>query len=602
MWNFKVIEPGFPEEDPRETEFFRVRTPAEAVVREFIQNSLDAGKDGETIKVKISLTCAERKNIHHFLDNTLKEHLISCGFLDEHGYPENVPCLILEDFGTTGLDGPFTPDAGEGNFYNFWWRKGISQKGERKAGRWGLGKITFHIISKIRTFFGLTAREDRKTLLMGKALLKAHVFRNRRYHYFGYFSRNNSMPVEDNSIISSFRVSFGIDRDNTETGLSLVIPLPVDEINFNSLLRGVIQHYFYPILDGTLRVKIQEGDRQKELNDSSLFEMVSSINWDDTEWKEINIRKILEFVKGAREMPPVDLRVKSQDNPEIVRESFGDQLDVIKNSFRAGNPVRFKIPLRIRKNDGSETATSFTVLLKRFPEFKEPFECYIRSGILVSEIRTLGNRPVAGLLIADEAPICEFLGDCETPAHTNWNERTEGFKEKYPDAARNLRFIKRSMVQIVSILDEPPSERQIDFLKEIFSVPLSPEEREEMAEITRAPEIQQVERTLRTFSISRTQNGFSITLNEGITGLSFPFRAAVRMAYDTFRDNPFRSYEKFDFDVGSSSINIDADDCTVLKRELNELEIEITGWKFRLEVTGFDPNRDLVVDIKEFSA
>lgn len=599
MWNFKVIERGFLEEDPRETEFFRVRTPAEAVVREFIQNSLDAGKNGETIKVKISFTHAERKSIRCFLDDTLKDHLMACRFLDERGYPENVPCLVLEDFGTTGLDGPFTPDAGGGNFYNFWWRKGISQKSEGKAGRWGLGKITFHIISKIRTFFGLTVRHDGKMLLMGRTILKAHVLRGQRYWYFGQFSNSDSMPVEDNSIISLFNYNFGIHRNNTETGLSLVIPLPVNEINFDSLLRGVIQHYFYPVLAGTLKVEIREGDRQEELNDINLIEKASSIDWSDTEWEGMNIKKILEFVKSARVTAPVILHINNQDSPEISRESFGNQLDIIKDSFRSGNQVRFQIPLHIRKNDGSEVDTSFTVLLKRYPEFKKPFECYIRSGILVSEIRALGNRPVAGLLIADEAPVCEFLGDCETPAHTNWNERTEGFKEKYSDAVRNLRFIKKSMVQIVSVLDEPPHERQADFLKEIFSVPVTPEERKEDMEITPEPEIPQVQEKRGIFNISRIKNGFSVTLNPGITDLLFPFRATVKMAYDTFRGNPFRQYEKFDFDVGGSLIDIVPHDCDVLVRELNRLEIEVKNHGFELKVTGFDPRRDLVVDIKE---
>jgi len=42
MWKFKRVEPGEPERDPHEPEFFRLKNPAEALVREVIQNSLDA--------------------------------------------------------------------------------------------------------------------------------------------------------------------------------------------------------------------------------------------------------------------------------------------------------------------------------------------------------------------------------------------------------------------------------------------------------------------------------------------------------------------------------------------------------------------------------
>ena len=245
-WFFKEIERGIPERNPRETEFFRINAPGEAVVREFIQNSLDARKNQEPIKVKISFHSTRRENVSIFLEDTLISHLNACGLLEGREYPEEVPYILLEDFNTTGLEGPYKPDAREGDFYNFWWREGISQKTGQRAGRWGLGKTTFHIVSKIRTFWGLTVRGDGKILLMGKALLKTHSLNEKRYHYFGCFSLEDSMPVEDNSILSRFRNSFAISRNDTETGLSVIIPLPVDEINFDSIRKGVILHYYYP--------------------------------------------------------------------------------------------------------------------------------------------------------------------------------------------------------------------------------------------------------------------------------------------------------------------------------------------------------------------
>ncbi len=601
MWKFKSIERGFPEENPRETEFFRLRSPAESVVREFIQNSLDARKGGEIVKVKISLLEVHRKHISHFLNETLKQHLIACNLLSNHEYPQSVPFLLLEDYGTTGLDGPSEPDAGEGNFYNFWWRKGISQKSARKAGRWGLGKLTFHIVSKIRTFFGLTVRDDGRMFLMGKASLKVHKLNDKRYHYFGYFSKDDFTPFKDNDpIISSFKKNFGIIRNNNETGLSIVIPLPVDDIDFDSLLQSAIRHYFYPILAGNLIVEISGDGRDEELNGNTLIQKVSTIDWSHTEWEGINIKQILENVKEALQIPAFSLNIYDMENPKINDESFGEELRRLKQSFRQGNICKFKVPVRITKKDKQPCDTFFTVILKRIPGLKEAFESYVRSGILVSEIKMLGNRPVMAILVADDDYICEFLGDCETPAHTNWNERTEGFSEKYRNATRILRFIKKSMRQIVSILDEPPRSRQIDFLKEIFSVPVTPHETEEEEESTQRPEIPAVQRRLRIFNISQIQSGFTVTLDsQAISKLSFPFHAIIKIAYDTFRGNPFKQYEKFDFDVASDNITLATRDCNVLIRQENILEIEVTGRNFRLEVTGFDPRRDLVVDIKK---
>lgn len=597
MWHFERINPGTPERNPRETEFFRLTSPAESVVREFIQNSLDA-KAEDVVLIRFHLGSAEQARMREYLEGIM-QHLQACRF----PFPESstpISYLTMEDFGTTGLDGAVEPDAGNGNFYNFWWREGISQKTGQKAGRWGLGKTTFHIISKIRTFWGLTVRAgEGEELLMGKALLKTHRINNVRYHYFGYFSGDKYGPIKDGSLVTRFKNLFNITRTTNSPGLSIVIPLPDDEINFDSILKAAIQHYFYPILAGTLRIEINDSERNEEINASNLIEKARSMSWSQTEWEDTNIIAILEFIKTTINQPVLQIQITDTENPEIAPESFGDQLNILQQSFRSGNPMKVRVPVRIRRNDGIERDTFFTVLIKRFPELSRAFECYIRAGIRVTEIRSLGNRPVATLFIAEDEPLCEFLGDCETPAHTNWNERTEDFKEKYRNGTRILRFIKKSLNRIVSILDEPPRERQVDFLKEIFSIPVAPEEREERPEeeVTPPPPPPPPQEPL--FNISQISGGFTVTLNPKRTDARFPFHAVLRIAYDTRRGNPFAQFEPFDFDVGGGSITLNSQDCNILRRERNVLEIEITGENFRVEVGGFDTTRDIVVNIRE---
>lgn len=597
MWHFKRIEPGTPERNPRETEFFRLTSPAEAVVREFIQNSLDARAE-DVVLIRFHLGSAKREKVKEYLED-ITQHLQVCGFpFPESGVP--ISYLTMEDFGTTGLDGAVEPDARNGNFYNFWWREGISQKTGQKAGRWGLGKTTFHMVSKIKTFWGLTTRAGDKGIefLMGKALLKVHEINDTRYQYFGYFSDNNYRPISDSTLISQFKTLFNISRKTDSPGFSIVIPIPDDEINFDSILKAVIMHYFYPILAETLRIVINDGERNEEINATNLIEKARSMSWSRTEWEDMNIIGILELIKTSINQPDLQIQITDPRNPEIAPESFGDQLNTLQQSFRSGNPVKFRVPVRIRWNDGRERDTFFTVLAKRFAEFSKAFECYIRAGIRVTEIRSLGNRPVAALFIAEDEPLCDFLGDCETPAHTNWNERTEDFKEKYRNGARILRFIKKSLNQIVSILDEPPRERQVDFLKEIFSIPVAPEEREEKPEVVTPPPPPPPPREL-LFDISQISGGFTVALNSKRTNIRFPFRAILKVAYDTRRGNPFAQYEPFDFDVGGGSITLSSRDCNILRRERNMLEIEVTGQNFRLEVGGFDRTRDLVVNIRE---
>jgi len=597
-WIFKEIERGIPERNPRETEFFRITSPGEALVREFIQNSMDARKNQETVKVKITYNSTHKKNVNTFIDKELNDHLIACDLIKAEKNSEDVTFLVLEDFNTTGLDGSYDPDNRDGNFYNFWWREGISEKRGERAGRWGLGKITYHIVSKIRTFWGFTIRDDGKTLLMGKALLKTHSIDGKRYHYFAYFSQDNFMPIEDNSILLNFKKVFGIKRNNDETGLSVVIPYPVDEINFESIMKGVIRHYYYPLLTKKLEVEIYDGinNRLEKLNNENLIEKAESINWDNTEWEEIDLKKIFELIKESFNISPLELKILEPENPSITVESF-EEIERIKESFLSGNLLQFKVPITIKKVNKSENS-HIIILIKHFPEFRKSFEAYIRSGILISDLKILGNRAVAGFLVADDTKICEFLGDCETPAHTNWNERTEGFTEKYLNAIRILRFIKKSMLHIVSILDEPPKYRQEDFLKDIFFIPsdLGEKDEQESTVLPRVPD--GIQRDVMIFNIDTIQGGFKVTLNPNRKDLVYPFPATLKVAYDTRRKNPFKAYDKFDFNFVDGSIKIETNDCNILEVKENILRVEITGKNFELKAIGFDPKRDLVIDLK----
>jgi hypothetical protein len=148
-------------------------------------------------------------------------------------------------------------------------------------------------------------------------------------------------------------------------------------------------------------------------------------------------------------------------------------------------------------------------------------------------------------------------------------------------------------------LDEPPRERLEDFLKEIFSISIAAEEKEGNDSIS--PPVLSFEGKLGDFNIYPLKNGFKITLNkEVVDKISFPFQAIIRIAYATRRGNPFAQYEKFDFDVSNESlININGNGCNIIEKNLNVIKVEITSSNFELEVTGFDSNRDLLVDVKK---
>lgn len=601
MWRFRELEPGMPERDPHEAEFFRLTEPSEAVIREVIQNSLDAKIAGDnTVKVSFSFGELDKDNVMDYF-NGLESHLEACNLLpSDYNNGDRVTFLTIEDFGTTGLDGITGEDGSRpergNNFFDFWWREGMSGKGGRVAGRWGLGKTTFHIASGLRAFWGLTVRQDDlRQLLMGKTLLKTHRVGDSVYHYYGYFTAEDYKPLSEQTVIQDFKQKFLLTR-NDEPGLSLVIPIPDNEINISSVEKAVIIHYFYAIIKGILEVELKGPRDCLTLNADNLMGMACSQNWQGTSWEGINIRELLQFIIDSMHCEnAVELTGIDDENPEITEHSFGDSLAELKDTFNAGNFLSFRIPIMIRKINEQPSRTYFDIYLKKYSQLRQCEEFFVRSGITISGIKTLGNRPVRGLFVAEDESVTAFLGDCENPHHTDWNGRTEGFKEKYENSARTLRFIKKSMSKIVSILDRPPQKRQVDFLKEIFSIPeRAPEESEDR---TRQPDIPQIRRRPAIFETTRIRGGFKITLSKN--DISLPVRAKVTVAYDVRRGNPFKRYDILDFDFGKGLISINSTGCTILSSNRNAMDIEVTTSNFNLEVTGFDSKRDLVINVRK---
>ena len=222
---------------------------------------------------------------------------------------------------------------------------------------------------------------------------------------------------------------------------------------------------------------------------------------------------------------------------------------------------------------------------------------YIRSGIMIPGIRTIKSRPVYSLFSAEDTSIASFLGDSETPSHSEWNERTEGFKDRYKHAVRTLRFIKNSVSKIVSILDQTPTLIQEDFLKEVFYVPITQDEEESEKTKTETPN-PVIPPNSPLFDIREVKGGFKLSLSkDGVKKI--PIKARVSVAYDVRRGNPFKQYDVHDFDLGSNTMTILYNGCRINHKEKNTIELEVLSENFYLEIRGFDINRDLVLSVVE---
>jgi len=603
MWHFAPIPLGEPERDPREAEFFNTGDldAATALVRESIQNSLDARLHGDK-PIKVRFSFKQVQNPDDLFFNELTDHLNSAGLLPRAYDQGDLLVLTIEDFGTKGLDGPtsFNQVDREGNYFNFWWREGKSQKSGQSAGRWGLGKIVFPVSSQLRAYWGLTTRyDDGRTLLLGKAVLKAHIHEDVRYKYYGYFRNEGDAPIDDPNILSKFTYSFGVTRDH-QTGLSIVIPMPLDEISGDSLLRAVITQYFYPIMRQKLIVEVQPcGEQSHILDMNTLVDTALGLDWSDTELSGQRIGALMEFVSDIGTMPEGErfqLLPPQGTQQKISEQQFEPaELQQAKADFNSGKLLGLRVPMTIQPVGKEAEESSFEVYLQKDTNLDSADEYYVRSGITISEIQMLRSRSVRALLYVDDPPVSEFLGDAESPAHTEWKERTEGFRDKYHTAVWTLRYIRSALRALVNILDEPPKELDRNLLKDIFFVQ---EGVDQVAKPTVSPEPDiPVKPTPSPFHISAVAGGFTARSTEA---LGEDESIEIRVAYDVRQGDAFSKYTPWDFDLAEMAQDgcLEVDGAEVTSIGLNRIVLEGTGERFRCHVKCFDVRRDVIAALR----
>ena len=186
--------------------------PLRSLVREVVQNSLDAKAEGkEVVKVRFELATVNRSAIPDI--ETLEKVMIRCEEASE-GESENTraevsnartysgrmnfPVLICTDFGTTGMAGPF--ERGQ-PFFTYMNSKGSSPGDANRAGSHGHGKDAPLVNSALRTIFAsstyLDEAGDIAHLAQGKCVLMSHFQDEDQFENIGRWGNTDMTPVTE---------------------------------------------------------------------------------------------------------------------------------------------------------------------------------------------------------------------------------------------------------------------------------------------------------------------------------------------------------------------------------------------------------------------
>lgn len=609
-WHFRPVKRGEVKRDPQEAEFFTEEGEPDALIREVIQNSLDAAAD-DTVSIKIAFDEVVEEYASDVRDvyfHRLERHLEAQEFFDDSPLKEDtIPFIRVEDFGTTGLRGDpevySDRDAEPHNsFFWFWRNVGRSGKGQSDLGRWGVGKTVFPTSSRIFSYFGLTKRrDDERTLLMGLAVMKTHAVNDTEYNPYGYFATFDEdsfpYPIEEDEAHRLFSRAFNLHRSD-ESGLSVVIPYPKQEIRPLSLRKAVVKEFFYPVLRGDLEVTVEHRNESHEITGDTIVEEALEIPWNDED-REGRIFDQLDFADAARqavESPDCTLPTVGENRaPRWNDELFEDiDLEHLQNKWDSGDLVSIRAPVVVKPKRGENVVSSFTMHVQKDDSLASGDSCYVRGGLIIPEAGKgipSGSRAMA---IIEDDDLTALLGDAENPAHRRWNERSEQLKRNYRHGPFTVRFVNQSLNYICETLIPAPEGLDEEFLSDVFFVEEMGDTDEDGKDETDTPTVE-VDSRPSPVRLTRREDGFRIGSNPQYEGTVLG--ATVRAAYDVASGNPFSKYNEWDFDFAGGDIDIDVEGAVIQKADNNAIAFAVTATEFAVVATGFDVNRDIVADV-----
>lgn len=526
--------------------------------------------------------------------------------------------LVIEDFNTCGLtgdvqrtDAPTELQSQDERFFAFVRSEGYTNKAAGRGGSWGIGKTVFARSSDINTTLMLSIRrESPSCVLIGQSLLKYHGVGNERFApevMWGTRSQAGEpvLPLGEGFECESFRHDFSLGRRG-ESGLSVVIPCLNREITASALLRHTLLEYFLPILRGKLVVEIAGADipDEKVVVDAATLRVGLGGAAPDLPAPLLKLAAWL-----ASSPSPYITRPAGPGVPGWEELLPAADARALATRFNSNEPIALRIGINVRKRAGA-VAGQFDVVLVQSEETNAGKPVYIRDGIRIPKARASAPRGqrVHAIVLCEGNALAEMLRDAEGPGHTHWSSETQGtsgrFKDIYIGGQSLIRLVEGAPKAITDRLQSTLQERDKTTFAADFPMPANEEEKKaRRRKKRRQPTPPTPDETIkvpqprpRAFTIETRKGGFVIRRDN--PAAPRPHRLHIRVAYDRTRGNPFKHYHPADFKLSQSPIKVAMTGCAEVTRHENILKVQLTADDFRIEVQGFDLNRDVEVDAR----
>ena len=662
-WQFRQMSPAEINQEAMEREFFQEEPINVRLVREVIQNSLDAALDkaqgqprgsSGPVRVRFSLAgisspLSEEEAKPYF--EGIEPHLRAIADLDDdissrltQGslISDGVPFMVIEDDRTTGLNGNWeqfddtSEQSARGNdFYWFFRNVGRSGKGESDNGSWGLGKWVFPDASNIGAYIAVTRRsEGDETLLMGQAVLNKHSIGSQRYPPYGYFAEHDDKGFQQpltmsnpehrpfiRQCISDFDLRF-----RSSPGLSVVIPFPrvgndqdADWVDSKRLAAAIVHNYFYPIIAEHLEVTIDGTGPTVPLSSSTIYDVLDDLDLGDTgERSALGYRKLFAMcreIKGLRADEVIQLDSPNSSQADSPQQS---KLDTLRPAYETGELLAFRIKADVQRKIGCREDTFYSLYLQRDSTLTEGHDYYVRGTLSIPNRDSIRGYSARALLVVNETePMAAMLRDSEPPSHFTWRPQVDRVTKHWIAAPRRINEVLRATATLLRTLEGPQEGLQKDALADIFSwdgkwgqktapisVPHVIQEPDTKPIVTPTPPEDFPISRPADFTTTRVGTGFRVRGAAASAG-NDSFKARLIVAYVVPRGNSFKQYRELDFSLhGANSLEVSVVGGSVSPGDSgNELFLDVEDpAQFSLTVQGFDGLRDVRVDVNRLAA
>ena len=403
-------------------------------------------------------------------------------------HSEDCWVLVLEDFNTTGLLGPFgfRPDGDKykQNFVTLMRTNGDMNTKDGGLGSRNQGKITISAASKGWCWFAYTVRTPHDTpdteprALMGRTRLRPHWIGDNQYQkdgHWGVWDQEKVLPCTDDKIIDEFVTDFGLKRKANQAGTSIVIPFYNGSIDPVDLVKRLIERNYALFVMNRLQVnlEVEKTPKRYELNCASLLNIIQDCIDSDAsdrsdEWYELKTRvEYLTSMLKALENDDEHIKLPAPNKPKSFSEYLKDLPEELQKKLVTSYEIKGRlvvtIPVEVtERKDGSSYTHNGQLDLAVFkdPDVAGHWPEFLRDGLRIAPISrsSMVRNKISGVFSivlatgGEKNGLQKLLRASEPGAHDKWDKGNLKFKETWDEGAKWVDFAKGAPEELAEFL------------------------------------------------------------------------------------------------------------------------------------------------------